>query len=335
MGADSALPYPDGSVPDDVPIREGEYGAKVVAVEPGGIEYIPSSERHGRPLDLFWTWNSPNWEFATMFLGVLPITVFGGGFWPTVIAVILGSAVGAICVGIPSMWGPKLGVPQLVQARAAFGYWGNYLPAGLDTVTAGIGWCSVNSISGTFALSRLTGLGFTTCLAIVVLAQVFVAFIGHNFIHQFEKITFPYLAIVFLLATVFILLSSNPSQGFNEKAFVPFGGQMGAFIIAFFIAASYGFGWSPYGMDFARYLPEESDSKSVFWSATLGVFLPCAILEVAGAALATVAGGPWGPADSRMAQLVKPLPSIIASLALVGIVVGAVSANVLNTYSGA
>jgi purine-cytosine permease-like protein len=37
-------------------------------------------------------------------------------------------------------------------------------------------------------------------------------------------------------------------------------------------------------MDFARYLPENSDSKSVFWSATLGVFLPCAILEVGGAA---------------------------------------------------
>ena len=122
---------------------------------------------------------------------------------------------------------------------AAFGSWGNYLPAGLNTVTAGIGWFSVNSISGTFALSTLTGLGFTTSLLIVVLAQVFVAFIGHNFIHQFEKITFPYLAIVFLLATVFILISSNPSVGFNEKAPVPFGGPMGAFIIAFFIAASY------------------------------------------------------------------------------------------------
>lgn len=335
MAADSAVPYPDGSMAGDVPIREGEYGAKVVAVEPGGIEYIASSERHGRPLDLFWTWNSPNWEFATMFLGVIPITVFGGGFWATAIAVILGSAVGAICVGIPSMWGPKLGVPQLVQARAAFGYWGNYLPAGLNAITAGIGWFSVNSISGTFALNTLTGLGFTTCLAIVVLAQVFVAFIGHNFIHQFEKVTFPYLAIVFLLATVFILISSNPSVGFNEKAPVPFGGPSGAFIIAFFIAASYGFGWSPYGMDFARYLPEKSDSKSVFWSATLGVFLPCAILEVGGAALATVAGTSWLPTDSPTDQLVKPLPSILATLTLLGIFIGAVSANVLNIYSGA
>jgi NCS1 nucleoside transporter family len=332
MAADSALPLPGDEA---IPVREGEYGAKVVAVEPGGIEYIPPSERHGRPLDLFWTWNSPNWEFATMFLGVIPITVFGGGFWPTAIAVILGSAVGAICVGIPSMWGPKLGVPQLVQARAAFGYWGNNQPAGQKTITAGIGWLSVNSISGTFALSTLTGLNFTVSLAIVVAAQVFVAFIGHNFIHQFEKVTFPYLVVVFLLASIFIFAASDPSVGFNARAPVPFGGPSGAFIIAFFIAASYGFGWSPYGMDFARYLPERSDSKSVFWSATLGVFLPCAILEVAGAALATVAGTSWGPADSPTDQLVKPLPAILASLTLVGIFVGAISANVLNIYSGA
>ena len=33
----------------DVPIREGEYGERVATVEPGGIEYIPDSERHGKP----------------------------------------------------------------------------------------------------------------------------------------------------------------------------------------------------------------------------------------------------------------------------------------------
>jgi len=38
------------------------------------------------------------------------------------------------------MWGPKLGVPQLVQARASFGYWGNYLPAGLNAFTGAFGY---------------------------------------------------------------------------------------------------------------------------------------------------------------------------------------------------
>src|SRR5438270_10251829 len=41
----------------DIPVREGEYGDRVMAVEPGGIEYIALDERHGKPRQLFWTWN--------------------------------------------------------------------------------------------------------------------------------------------------------------------------------------------------------------------------------------------------------------------------------------
>jgi NCS1 family nucleobase:cation symporter-1 len=318
----------------DIPVREGEYGDRVMAVEPGGIEYIALAERHGSPRRLFWTWNSPNWEFATMFLGVIPITVFGGGFVPTVVAVILGSALGAAAVGLLSTWGPRFGVPQLVQSRSAFGYFGNFLPAGLNTLTAGVGWFAVNTISGTFALSTLTHLPFQVALIVIVLLQVFVAFIGHNFIHQFEKVAFPYLAIVFTIATLVILTQSNPGVGFNAKAPVAFGGPLGAFILAVFVAFSYSAGWAPYSMDFARYLPPNSESRRVFWSAMLGVFVPCAILEIGGAALATVAGTAWGPTDSPTDQLVKPLPGILAGLTLFGIALGAISANVLNIYSG-
>ncbi|MBV9170316.1 MAG: cytosine permease, partial [Chloroflexi bacterium] len=80
MAVDSVPVGPTQQVEADVPVREGDYGDRVMTVEPGGVEYIRLAERHGTPLRLFWTWNSPNWEFATMFLGVIPITVFGGGF---------------------------------------------------------------------------------------------------------------------------------------------------------------------------------------------------------------------------------------------------------------
>src|SRR3989442_12767048 len=141
-----------------VPVREGEYGSKVAAVEPGGIEYIAESERHGSPLQLFWTWMSPNLEFATVFVGILPIAIFGGGFWPTVIGVVLGSALGSITHGLLSAMGPGFGVPQLVWSRGAFGFIGNLLPSLLNTFTADAGWFLVNSDSGTFALVALTGL---------------------------------------------------------------------------------------------------------------------------------------------------------------------------------
>ncbi len=62
-------------------VREGSYGTSVIAVEPGGAEFIPLNERHGRPLQLFWTWTSPNMEFATIFVGVLAVAAFGLSLW--------------------------------------------------------------------------------------------------------------------------------------------------------------------------------------------------------------------------------------------------------------
>ena len=69
-------------------VRGGQYGDRVVAVEPGGAEFIPLSERHGHPLQLFWTWTSPNLEFATIFVGVLAVAVFGLGFWQAAAAIL-------------------------------------------------------------------------------------------------------------------------------------------------------------------------------------------------------------------------------------------------------
>jgi len=324
-----------------VPVREGEYGSKVAAVEPGGIEYIAESERHGSPLQLFWTWMSPNLEFATVFVGILPIAIFGGGFWPTVIGVVLGSALGSITHGLLSAMGPRFGVPQLVWSRGAFGFIGNLLPGVLNAFTAGAGWFLVNSVSGTFALVALSGLlnshfstpvlDFRVAFFIVVVVQVAVATIGHNMIHQFEKVVFPYLAIVFGIATVIVLAKTNPGLGFNAKAPVAFGGASGAFIIAVVASFGYAIGWNPFASDYSRYLPKNSSPWRVGLAAGLGVFISCAVLEIAGAGAATIAA--LGPNPTKL--FTDPLPEVLQVLVLLGIAVGAVAANVLNIYSGA
>ena len=318
-------------IEEGVLVREGVYGDKIVAVEPGGNEYIPDTERHGRPLDLFWTWMSPNLEFATIFVGVIPIIVFGGSFWMTVLGCIIGTGLGSLTHGFLSSWGPKFGVPQMTQGRGAFGYRGIILPAGLNTLTAGIGWFIVNSVSGTFALSALTGLDFRIGFALVVLAQVAVAFIGHNFIHAFEKYALIYLGIVFAIAVVIILTKANTGLGFNGKAPVPFGGESGAFSLAVFISFGYAAGWNPYASDYTRYLPRTVSRRNTGLAAGLGVFVSCVILEISGAAAATV----WGASPNPTANYTALLPDIIAKLVLVGILIGAVAANVLNVYSGA
>src|SRR3954453_22251502 len=83
-------------------VRPGDYGAKVIAVEPGGAEFVPLRERHGRPVQLLWTWLSPNPEVAAVFLGGLAVGIMGLSFWQAAGAIVLGTGLGAIPHGFLS-----------------------------------------------------------------------------------------------------------------------------------------------------------------------------------------------------------------------------------------
>jgi nucleobase:cation symporter-1, NCS1 family len=311
-------------------VAEPVYGDRVVAVEEADIEPIPLAERHGHPRQLLWTWASPNLEFATIFVGVIGVAFFGLSFWQAAVALAAGSALGALTQGILSTWGPSDGVPQMVLSRIGFGYWGNILPSALMSIGAGIGWFAVNSVSGTFALNTLTHWPKGLCLVIIVVVQVAAAFFGHNFVHVFERLAFPFLAVVFALASISILSHSHLSSAGG-------GGGIAGLLTTFGAAFGYAAGWNPYASDYTRYLKPTVNKGQVAMYAFLGIFLSCAILEIIGAASMTIpkalsdefAGG------SPTGILVATMPTWIAKLTLVAIAVGAVSANVLNIYSGA
>ncbi|HUY45511.1 MAG TPA: cytosine permease [Streptosporangiaceae bacterium] len=313
--------------PPGVVIREGTYGKKIAAVEPGGAEFIPLGERHGRPLQLFWTWTSPNFEFATVFVGVIGVAFFGLNFWQAAAALVLGTAIGSVTMGLLSARGPLYGVPQMVLSRLGFGYWGNALPAGLNAVTAGIGWFAVNSVSGTFALNTLTHLAKPLCLVIVVVAQIVIAFFGHNLVHAFERYAFPVLAVIFLVATVVILAKSSPGAPAH-------GGGIGGFLLTLGAAFGYAVGWNPYATDYTRYFSPDTSKAAIAWWSGIGLFVSCAILEIAGAASATVTGV-GAIATNPTGAFTGHLPTLLADLTLLAIALGAVAANVLNIYSGA
>ena len=79
----------------DLEYREGEYGEKVLAVEPGGIEAMPDGDRHGKARDMFAVWVSPNLEFATIYVGALGV-LFGLSFVQAVLGILLGNGLGAL-----------------------------------------------------------------------------------------------------------------------------------------------------------------------------------------------------------------------------------------------
>ncbi|HYS37630.1 MAG TPA: cytosine permease [Pseudonocardiaceae bacterium] len=307
------------------PVREGTYGDRIAAVEPGGVEFIPVGDRHGTPLQLMWTWTSPNLEFATIFVGILGVGIFGLSFWQAVLALLIGNLLGCLSHGVLSARGPRHGVPQMVLSRIGFGYWGNVLPAGLNAITAGIGWFAVNSVSGAFALAALTGMPALLGLLIVVLAQVAVAFFGHNLVQAFEKYALVFLGIVFVITTI-VLLSKTHTTGLPGKP-LP-----GGFLITAGAAFGYAAGWNPYAADYTRYLPANVSAKMTGLWAGLGVFVSCMLLEIVGAASVAPLGITSG---NPTAAFTGQLPGWLGDLTLLAIALGAVSANVLNIYSGA
>jgi NCS1 nucleoside transporter family len=315
------------TAPDDIDVREGTYGDRVVAIEPGGAEFIPLSERHGRPIQLFWTWTSPNMEFATIFVGLLGVWGLGLSFWSTFVAIVVGTLLGAVTQGILSTLGPKFGVPQMVLSRRGFGYWGNALPAGLNSLAGGIGWFAVNSVSGALALNSLTKLPQVVCLLIVVVAQLAVAFLGHNLIHAFERYAFPVLVVIFLIASAWTLTKAHPGAAHQT---IP-----GAWLIIVGATFGYAVGWNPYAADYTRYMAPESSKRAIaLWSA-LGLFLSCVLLETVGAAAGTFASVAKAAGDNPTAAFTSLFPTWLADLTLLAIAIGAVAANAVNIYSGA
>lgn len=304
------------------------YGDRVIAVEPGGDDYIPEDARHGTPRKLFWTWMSPNMEFATIFVGILAVTVYGMNFWQASLGLALGIGIGAAAHYLLSARGPLHGVPQMVLGRLGFGFRGNILPAAFMSIMCGVGWFATNSVSGAFALNTLTVLPKVPALVIIVVAQTAFAFFGHNLVQAFERIAFPLLTIVFAITTVVIF--SKADLG----AAAPAGGigGIGGFLLTVGTAFGYAAGWNPYAADYSRYLPSSVSKTATGGYASAGLFISCVWLTLLGAASATIAGSVEGsPTDVFTANL----PTLLADLTLLAIAVGAVAANALNVYSGA
>ena len=304
-------------------------------VEPGGIEAIPSSKRHGSPWQLLATWSAPNLEFATVFVGVIAVAFFGLGFWQAIAAIVIGNALGSASQGILSTWGPREGLAQLVLSRTAFGTRGNILPAGINALVAGIGWFAVNSVSGAFALSylvdpKLHALPTWASLIAIVILEIVLAFVGHDLVQFFERYASIVLGVIFLIAVISVFASAHVAiSGHGSNAF-----SFGGFALTVGAAFGYSAGWNPYASDYSRYLAKSTSPKKIGLAAGLGNFISCTVLMAAGAAAATVAGY---DSNNPTASFVAPsvMPSWIAVITLLAIAVGAIAANALNVYSGA
>jgi NCS1 family nucleobase:cation symporter-1 len=307
--------------------------AEALQIEQKGIERVAREERHGRPWSVFTLWLGANVEMATVVTGTLGMVLFGLSFWQAVLAYTLGTVLGALALAALSTAGPRLGTPQLVQSRRAFGYYGNFGP-GVLNLLAGMGWFAVNSVVGAFALSYLTGLGYAPTVVGLAVLQIVVAVYGHDLIHSLERYLSLFLVVVFAAVTGYVLGHAHPSLPFNPKAPLAFGGLSGGMITTIGVAFSYMLGWMPFASDYTRYLPEDTPPAQVFWAAFGGNLIGALWPELLGLLLVSMA--PRFAASANAVGLVSHLlPGVLRWITLVAVAVGTLTANVLNIYSAA
>jgi nucleobase:cation symporter-1, NCS1 family len=316
-------------------LSESVYKDQVLEVEPTGIERVSAAQRHGAPRQLFGLWFSANAEIATWMVGVFIAALYGPSLPAATIGIVIGNVVGFALLGVLATFGPRYGVPQMVASRLAFGRDGNTAPATLSFL-AGVGWFAINTIFGAYALETLTHLPYFASLALMLLLQIILAVYGYNLIHYFERVSAVLLAAGFALLGVITLQRADWHSGFNAHAPFAAGGPLAGFIFATALAFSYATGWVPCAADYSRYLPERSNPRAVWWYSFIGCALPCIVLEIMGAATVTAAHGvDLSSAIPTQAISVLLGSGVVAALVLATVVLGTLTANCMNLYSGA
>src|SRR3954447_13202353 len=166
---------------DVVPDSTGElahdfhYRDKIAAVEPYGVDAIPDTERHGKPISQFFIWFAAGMNFPVMVLAFFAVS-FGLSMWAAITSILAGTFVGAVVMGVLSRMGGRLGVAQQIQARGPLGFFGNFIPVAYINIFAGIGWAAVTVILGGQALEALVpGIPYWLGTLVLVGVQLVVA----------------------------------------------------------------------------------------------------------------------------------------------------------------
>jgi NCS1 family nucleobase:cation symporter-1 len=294
-------------------------------VESRSIGYVPPSERHGRVWQQALFWFTGNFNFFTIAIGFVGPSQ-GLAVLPTFVASLLGLAFGTTFMALHASQGPDLGLPQLIQSRAQFGFRGVLVPLMASLFT----FLTFNVVDTMLVSQGLNSLGgippVLTAIAVSAFAVV-LAIYGHDWLHRIFRLLFwvsvpIYLVISIAIAGGIIVPSESGASGFSWLAFAA----------QFAVTASYNITFAPYVSDYTRYLPRSTSRPALIISVYLGASLSSIWLITLGAWLAVHFGAVDGMAALKAAgDQILPFGGAVAVAVSVCALAAAMS---LNAYSG-
>ncbi|ORM36200.1 cytosine permease [Williamsia sp. 1135] len=308
---------------------------RVGVIETRGIEPIPDSERHGKPIGLFWMWFGANMGVLGITLGAALITFQGLNVAQAILVAVIGSVGSFLLVGLLSIAGKRGGAPGLTLSRAVFGVRGNWAPT-LVAWLGFVGWETVMCTTAAFALLALLDLAgvaasvplTVVCVLVTVVLAAVIGLFGHATIMWVQK----WLTWVFggltVVVVVFLAVTVDWAAAFDQT-----GGPMSSVVAGVgFIAAGTGLGWLAAGADYARYLPRQVQSRRIVGSTVFGAAVPLVALVTMGALMA-VGDADLASSNDPVAAVGNALPSWMLVPYLLTAVFGLIAGADLSMYS--
>jgi NCS1 family nucleobase:cation symporter-1 len=296
---------------------------RTLAVERRSIDVIPDDERHGSVRSLFTVWFSANMQITTVATGAVAASL-GLPLWWAVVGLVLGNLIGAIFMALHSAQGPKLGIPQMIQSRAQFGFYGAILPL-LLVVLMYVGFFAASGVLGGSALAEWWHIGHTPATIIVAALCTVLAIYGYRLIQAYERWIALVSGLGFLYLTIRLFTKYHVGPAFHGGHFT-----FGLFLLTATLAITWQVTYAPYVADYSRYLPRTTSVRSAFWWTYGGTVIGTVWMMLFGAIAASVAVNTF---DGGSVSFFVDLGGSGAHwlFALV-IILGVVAVNVLNLY---
>lgn len=295
-------------------------------LETHSIDYVPATERQGHPRDLLTLWFGANAMAITLVTGGVAAT-FGLGLVWVIAAIAAGALIGIVFVAYHSAQGPQLGLPQMIQSRAQFGFFGANIPM-VIVVLMYLGFFAGGAVIGAEAMTSLLGWPTSAGVVAVALLSVVLVTFGYKLLHLAGKIITPAYIIVFALLTIALV---THWKSFPGAPSTPIGGfQLTPFMSIISIIAAYYISYGPYVADYSRYLPAETSTAQAFWYTYAGVFLSAIWIMVLGAAIQAA----FGAEDTveGAALVAASMGPWLRVVTLVTLIVGIAYINAFNLY---
>ncbi len=290
-------------------------------VEVRSIDYVPLDERHGRIRDQFTLWFGNNADIFNVVLGGVLVLMGLNLVWAAV-AIVLGTAIGLFLVGFHAIQGPQLGVPQMIQSRGQFGFYGAVLVFAASIVLD-FGFLAVQLVIQADAMNLLVGsISIPGWIAILTVPVIVLTIYGYDWIHRWQRWMTVVMGITIVVIFVQALARGGPigaAAGTGPPSFAVFMGATGLFVIAMV-------SWAPYVSDYSRYLPPTVSRARTFWAVVLGCAIPTITFAILGAYLT----GLFPHAPSTVAAV----GDAAGNWALLVMAISLIGSDVVNAYTG-